>query len=172
MSTQTPEQERTRAEQQADDTAAKVLALLALYQAGQIADSDFPSVVATAVYQGKCVASRIADVLVSTLAGLPALGILPGSQHIERLEKAASTALADPETAPERLERLASAEVLTSHSKTLNAAIRENRLRWREDVSPTACDVCLPFADVEHEADEEFEPHHPNCRCEPVPITN
>jgi hypothetical protein len=159
-------------QQQADATAERVAALVALLQAGQIPDRDSPPVLAAAVYRGKVLASRAADILVSTLANRPPLGIVPGAQHLDRLAEAARTVLTeeDPEQAAERLERLAEAETLISAQMTTRSAIAgQGFTRYREHVAADACDVCQPFAEQIHDAEDEWTPHHPRCRCELVP---
>jgi hypothetical protein len=151
-------------------TSARVLALLAAWRAGQIDAPDMSRGAAVAMYAGKVLASRYADVLVSTLAQRPPLGITPGDQHLERLEEAVQTCLSDPKTAADRLDMLGAAEVVASEQKSLRAAIAGQGFgQWREDVAADACEVCLPFANRLHDADEAFEPHHPRCRCKPVP---
>lgn len=160
-----------QAQETSEQTAAKVAALLAAYQAGQMTAPDLSRAVAASIYVGKAMASHIADKAISATAGLPPLGLLPGSQHMARLEIAAQTALADDESAPERLTNLAESEVLTSHQKTLRAAIEGHGFSgYREDVAADACEVCQPYADAEHDSSEGWEPHHPRCRCELVPL--
>lgn len=161
----------TNAQQQADETAQKVAALLALYEAGSIPKSELPSVVAAAVYRGKVLASRAADILVSTLANRPPLGIAPGAQHLERLQQAAETALSDPQEAAQRLERLGEAETFASAQFTARAAAEaQGFTAYREDVAPDACEVCQPFRDRLHDVADDWTPHHPRCRCELVPV--
>jgi hypothetical protein len=158
-------------EQQPDATTARLLALLAAWRAGQIDAPDMSRGAAISLYAAKLVASRVADVYVSTLANRPPLGIQPGDQHLDRLEEAVETVLSDPETASEALERLAVSEVLVSQQKSLRAAIEGQGFgQWREDVAADPCEVCLPFADRLHDSAEGFEPHHPRCRCKPVPV--
>ncbi|MCW2783470.1 MAG: hypothetical protein JWR35_3921 [Marmoricola sp.] len=160
---------RTSAEQQADTTSARVLEVLAAYEAGRIAAPDVPDLAAVALYAGKVLSSRLADIELSTRLDSPPLGIVPGPDHLERLSEAVQTVLEEPEDASERLERLAQSEVLTSYAKSLSAGIRERGYRWRENVADDACEVCQPFRNVEHEPDEAWSPHHPRCRCEPDP---
>lgn len=164
-------------EQQADPTAQKVAALLALHEAGQVARADFASAVAAVIYRSKVLASRAADILVSTLANRPPLGITPGAQHLDRLAEAVETVLSEEEPQEathgltERLERLAIAEALQSTQKTTRAAIDAQRFsHYREDVAADACEKCQPFADGIHEAADDWTPHHPRCRCELVPV--
>lgn len=167
MTQQTPQ------EQQGNATAQKVAALLALYASGSIPESEFPSVVAAAVYRGKVLASRAADIRISTLANRPPLGIVPGAQHLDRLTEAAETILTeDPDELLERLERLADAETLTSSQLTTRAAIEgQGFAHYRESVAEDACEICQPHADELHQSDELWTPHHPRCRCELVPET-
>jgi hypothetical protein len=169
--------QQTGAEQQADATAEKVAALLTLYASGSIPETEFPSVVAAAIYRGKVLASRAADIAVSTLANRPPLGILPGAQHLDRLAEAVETARGE-ETAQEdagglaeRLARLAEAETLQSAQMTTRAAIEaQGFTQYREDVAADACEKCQPFADEIRESEEDWTPHHPHCRCELVPV--
>lgn len=176
----------TQAEQQAEATAARLLALYALYEAGRISLPDFTAQGSQIVYAGKVAASRLADVLVSMLAQRPALGIRPGSQHLDRLSEALTT-ITDPVpaeglTAPEidaqeavegipaQLERLAISEALESRQRTTAAALRgQGYPRYREVVAEDACEVCEPFRDQIHDSATAWRPHHPRCRCELEP---
>lgn len=184
----------TQAEQQAEATAARVLALWALVEAGRIDLPNFTTQAAGLIYAGKVATSRLADVLVSMLAQRPALGITPGVRHIERLKDALET-ITDPEPVegleapengdlkpsegiPAQLHRLAVAEAMTSHQKSTAAAIKVHGFpRYREKVAANACEICQPFRDAEHDTEEGWEPHHPGCRCslepdgEPAPQT-
>lgn len=155
----------------AERATARVLAILAAYEVAQLARPDAEAAMALAVFAGKVTASRLADIAMSTLSSLPPLGIAPGAQHLDRLEAAVSTVLDEPEAAPERLANLTEAEVRTSEQKTTTAAIRGHGYEsWREEVAEDACEVCEPFRDRLHPAEDAFESHHPRCRCRAVPV--
>jgi hypothetical protein len=165
--------QQTNAQQQADATAQKVAALLALSETGSIPKTELPSVLAAAVYRGKVLASRAADIVVSTLANRPPLGIAPGAQHLDRLTQAAQTVLSEesPEVAALRLERLAEAETFASAQFTTRAAAEaQGFTQYREDVAEDACQICEPFRDRLHDVADQWTPHHPRCRCDLVPV--
>ena len=160
-----------QADAQATQASQRVLALLAAYESGQIAENEIQRAAAVAIYAGKVLATRLADVFVSTVGSVRPLGLRPGPQHLDRLETSAATCLEEPQEASERLTRLAEAEVLTSHRLTLHRAISDHGFEgWREVVAEDACEVCQPFADLHHATDEGYEPHHPRCRCSLVPV--
>lgn len=142
---------------------------------------------ALAVYVGKILASRFADIWISTISDRPPVGITPGPHHAERLEKAVSTVLDQAEnlntevqdesvsrtghaegaadSASERLSRLALAETLTSHRKSLHAAIKAQGFQsWERVVAEDACEVCAPLAGQVQPVSVGFK-DHPGCRC-------
>jgi hypothetical protein len=152
-------------EMQGQQAAQRVAVLLAAYEAGQIADSEFRSAVSVAIYAGKILASRLADIFVSTLADRPPLGIAPGPQHLDRLTEAAQTLVEEPEGRPERLERLALAETLNSYRRTLHAAIAQQGFSfWQRIPATNPCEVCAPYAYEIRPVSYGFK-DHPGCRC-------
>lgn len=157
--------ESAQADEVADRTAARVAVLVAAWQAGQIQTPDLPPAVAVAVYSGKVIASRLADVLVSTWAVLPPLGVWPSGEHLDRLTKAAETVLETPEDAPQRFERLALSETLNSHRASLHACIRDHGFKhWERVVEEDACEVCEPLRGEVQPVSVGFR-DHPGCRC-------
>lgn len=159
-----------RAQERADLTSNQVLALYAAYRAGRTDLPDFVRTAAMAIFAGKVIASRLADIAVSVLANRPPIGIAPGEQHVERLSEALSAILtpsgAEMDLDPtERLERLALAETLNSHRKTLHAAIKEQGFpEWVRVVEEDACEVCAPLAGEVQPISVGFR-DHPGCRC-------
>lgn len=161
-----------QAEQQADATAMRVAALLALYEANRLETPDFARAAAVAVFAGKLVGSRLADIQISTHLNEPPVGVAPGRQHLVRIEEAVMTVLddADDEEPALRLERLSRSEVLLSHRASLIAAMREQGVtQWRRVVQSDACEVCEPLAGEVKSTEEGFK-DHPGCHCSAEPV--
>jgi hypothetical protein len=158
-----------QAEEQANATVQRVLTLLAMYEAGRITASTMQESAAVAVYTGKIIASRLADIAVSALSNRPPVGITPSPDHVDRLETAVETILSEPESVSERLTRLAVAETLQSHRKSLHAAIRQQGFsNWKRIVQPDACEICEPLRDRIYSVDDGFK-DHPGCHCTLLP---
>jgi hypothetical protein len=164
-------------DEQAQAATGRVLALYAMHRAGQLARPDAVAAIAQAVYVGKVLASRLADIWISTISNLPPLGITPGPRHVERLEEAVATVLDEAEQAPEdepqdpaeRLERLATAETLNSHRATLHACIRDHGFpEWQRVTGDDPCEKCAPLAGEVQPVTVGFK-DHPGCQCTLIP---
>lgn len=151
-------------EEHAQAATTRVLTLLAAYEARRMTAPDLSRAAAVVVFAGKVLASRVADIFVSTQASAPPLGIRPADDHLERLDAAVSTILAEPDPAP-RLERLAASEVLRSgHTSTL-AAIREHGFpSWERVAGEDPCEECAPLIGEVQPVGTPFH-DHPGCRC-------
>lgn len=170
------------AQEQAEASAARLLTLYGLYVAGTLTAPDFTRNAALGMYASKVVASRLADITVSTIANRPPVGIIPGEDHMDRLEEAVHTILEEapkdePEQPVERLTRLAEAETLLSHRASLHAALREQGYEyWTRVVEEGACEVCAPLAGEVQPISVGFN-DHPGCRCsligvgDPAPVS-
>lgn len=190
MTTNAQEQENTRAE--------RLAVLLAAYDAGTLQRPEVSASIAAWIFGLKVLASRWADILVSTLANRPPIGLQPSARHLERLQEAVVTVLDEVEATPEpqapdrpeeqepppepeevrealtfRLERLADAEEQSSRQLSTRAAIEaQGFTHYRQEVAGDACEKCAPFRNSVHKSDEAWKPHHPRCRCELVPVNN
>jgi hypothetical protein len=168
--------EQLAGDEHAAATSARVLALTAAWQAGQIDTPDMTKGTAIAIYAGKLLASRYADVLVSTASNRPPVGVRPSDDHVERLDAAVKAIVeGDPEPAP-RLDRLARAEVLESHTASTLAALREQGFpEWERVVGEDPCEKCEPLAGEVQPVGTPFR-DHPGCQCgvrphgEPTPV--
>ncbi|MEJ7634312.1 hypothetical protein [Aeromicrobium sp.] len=98
----------TEQQANAESAAAKVAALSALYAAGTITREAFTQVFAAIVYGAKIRAARLAEIdlfrwsLTNWPEPIEPLGIAPGPEVLQTLQKAAETITADaPEPVPE-----------------------------------------------------------------------
>ena len=166
MSTQPPEAPAQPPEQvSAANVVAAVLAVAAAYLAGKITAEAYARLAAAHIYAAKVVAARTADILVSTLAHRPPVGITPPRTEFTRLEAALLTIAADPDAFLTRSERIAVAEPAHEERLALQEAMKaQGYTQWQRVVQPDACEKCEPYRDEVQSIDRNFY-DHPGCRC-------
>ncbi len=163
------------------ESAAHVLAALALYEAGHLTGDTLAAVIAAYIAAANSRAAALADLslaaVLTTRLGTPVapLGIVRPADDPDRLDQAAHTILASPNgLSPGRWERLARAEPIRAAADAYSAAIGRSRAvtGWRRGLSPAACQLCRWWWREGRiwPADHPM-PRHTGCTCTPEPIT-
>jgi hypothetical protein len=148
---------QTRTEALAGASAARVLAVYAAYQAGQLAADQAAELISGVVNLANAGAVSLADMFIAAqieeLAGVPTpvTGAAPTDEH-ERLLEAVHTILseqpADPDEpgqAQTRLERLARSEPLETAQRAATEAMQEQPLvqGWTRAMDSDPCPLCV-----------------------------
>ena len=166
-------------ERTVSETAAQVVAAVALYEAGKISAETLAAIVAAFVAAGNGKAAAIADLSLSaaltTQLGtvVAPLGITRPHDEPERLRKAANTLLTMENASLARWERLARAEGQEAAARAYSEGIRRSRhvTGWRRGISGSACQLCRWWSrDGQVWPDSHPMPTHPGCTCHPDPI--
>lgn len=192
MSSETPYQRTLAA--LADGTARTILAVLAALLAEHLPRREAVPLMAALVARANAHAVALVDVsLAATLtevtsAPVAVLGLVPAADDLDRVARAVTTVLDDPEpnvtaeTADEqreavarRLERLARNEPLQAAGRAFNEAVNVSPhvTGYRRRLEPDACELCtwLAKGGYVYPADQPMH-QHPGCVCHPEITTD
>lgn len=165
-----------------DDTAARVLAVHAALQAGELTIGEAIAVIVTIVGRANHRATSLADLaLAATLSvrtgqAVPTLGLAPPADQPARLARSASTLLdllpdtPDPQA---RVARLGRSEPLTRAQEARGQALTEHKQvqGWVRSVSGTGCQLCRWWARDGRVWPADYSmPTHKGCSCSQTPV--
>lgn len=196
MSSETPYQRALVA--LADGAVTTCLRVVVAWLAGRVATPDATRAIAATVARANAHAVALADLsLAATLTSdmarpVPVLGLTAPAGDLDRLTKAATTILGDPEpnataTTPDeqhdavarRVERLARNEPLDAAGGAFNEAVKRSPhvTGYRRQLEDGACELCVwlakrhldPLGYV-YPANQPMH-RHAGCRCHPIPAT-
>lgn len=168
---------RTVAAHITGDQRAKMQALYAAWQSGDVDDAEFETLLADALLVGSGAALISADALAAVWLNKPAHGLTVADSDAAPLIQAARTAteLLDGSDDPlPRLERLAVAEPLRAlQSAAVASYYRHGVTGYTRAVSPNACADCRAAHASGHVYPTDSPmTSHPGCTCVPIPITD
>jgi hypothetical protein len=161
----------------ADAATAKVTALLAAYQAGQLTVDQFKTAAVQVMVTMMSAAGMYADqALAAYLSQQTGKQVTPvgvvGVDAAARLSQAFDTVLAST-NASMSAGRLANAEVLASAQSGWGAAMQRQPYvnGWTRQTKPGACDICQRLTGSVLSLSTPIY-HHPGCNCTQRPVLN
>ncbi|MCM3554006.1 hypothetical protein M3697_02605 [Janibacter melonis] len=165
-----------------DDTAQKVLVVVAAWEAGEITEDEAAALIAAIISTSNHRAAAVADLSLSadltraTGTVVPPVGVTPPRSEIHRLNRAAKTLLEVLPDTPDkeaRAARLGRSEPLNAAQDARGEALSRSQVveGWVRQTSGSKCQLCEWWSRGGRVWPKAHTmPRHKGCRCTQTPV--